>query len=67
MTKEMIKEVKSLLVKRLSEENLRVPSTKKLRETAIGILSMRELRGSKDYGRSIEDCIDSYIQFIKNL
>ena len=29
MTKEMIKEVKSLLVKRLSEENLRVPSTKK--------------------------------------
>ena len=42
MTKEMIKELKSLLVKRLSEENLRVPSTKKLRETVIGILSMRE-------------------------
>lgn len=67
MTKEMIKEVKCLLVKRLSEENLRVPSAKKLRETVVGILSMRELRGSKDYGKSIEDCVNNYIQFIKNL
>lgn len=67
MNKELIKEVKRLLVKRFAEEGIKKPSDRKLKDTAIGIISMRELRGSKDYNKPIPECVEGYINFIKSL
>ena len=62
MNKELIKEVRTLLIKRFAEEGI-----KKLKDTAIGIIAMRELRGSKDYNKPIPECVEGYINFIKAL
>ena len=67
MNKELIKEVRTLLIKRFAEEGIKKPSDRKLKDTAIGIIAMRELRGSKDYNKPIPECVEGYINFIKAL
>lgn len=67
MNKELIKEVRTLLIKRFAEEGIKKPSDKKLKDTAIGIIAIRELIGSKDYNKPILECVEGYINFIKSL